>query len=60
MHYVKSSTFYEHIVSTININDIEVYTICYLSANKKKVTLESILPMQKQRGIQSNTYSAFN
>ena len=60
MHYVKSSSFYEQIVSTINMSDIEVYTICYLSANKKKVTLESILPMQKQRGIQSNTNITFN
>ena len=60
MHYVKSSSFYEQIVSTINISDIEVYTICYLSANTKKVTLESILPMQKQRGIQSNKNTTFN
>ena len=60
MHYVKSSIFYEQIVFTINISNIEVYTICYLSANKKKVTLESILPMQKQRGIQSNKNTTLN
>ena len=60
MNYVESSSFYEQIVSTINISDIEVNTIYYLSANKKKATLESILPMQKQRGIQSNTNITFN
>ena len=39
---MKSYDFYKHIVSTINIKDIEVCTMCYLSTNKKKEKINHI------------------